>query len=112
VGCRFFTFIKNGERKVKINNTFFAWFDIDPGVGFLRFEYLTPTGNREWRKEIDNFDPFDHVDPIFINKSDSFDSGLLGGPKGIWTFKTSFWEILSYDDSPNIYIVGVDVKLS
>lgn len=107
IGGKIFTFIKNGKKQVAINNALFAWFCSDPGSGYQRFEYQTPTGNQAWRKEID----FRTI-TLLTRKSDTFDSGLLWGQKGIWTFTVNFWEWLPPTFiCPNLYFVGADVTL-
>jgi hypothetical protein len=107
IGGKTFTFIKNGTKQVTINNTLFAWFSSDPGSGYQRFEYQTPTGNQAWRKEID----FRTI-TLLTRKSDAFDSGLLWGPKGTWTFTINFWEMLPPSFyCPNLFLIGADVTL-
>jgi hypothetical protein len=106
IGSKRGTLIINGQKNIQINNRLFAWFTTGlVSTGFETLKYKSPTGDSEWKYFKDR-----KGEHIYINESENFQKGLWWGTNGTWIFNVNMLDIGLKKNSPNIYLLGADIK--
>lgn len=107
IGRRRGTFILNGQKEINVENTLFAFYDVaNVSTGRETLQYTSPTGDTGFLRLIDKRGK--HVD---WNRSWGFSDNLLWGESGIWKFSVNMFNRGLIRHTPNIYLVGADIRL-
>jgi len=107
IGRRRGTFILNGQKEITVENTLFAWYDVtNVSTGRETLQYTSPTGDKEFQWYIDR-----QGEHVTGNDSWSFTDNLWWGQSGTWKFSINMFNRGLKKQTPNIYLIGADVKL-
>jgi len=107
IGRRRGTFILNGKKEINVENTLFAWYDVtNVSTGRETLQYTSPSGDNEFLWFIDRKGVH-----VAGNKSWGFVDNLFWGESGTWKFYINMFNIGLKRHTPNIYLVGADVRL-
>jgi hypothetical protein len=107
IGRRRGTFILNGQKEITVENTLFAWYSVtNVSTGRETLQYTSPTGDKEYHSYVDR-----KGEHVAWNGSWGFTDNLWWGSSGTWKFSINMFNRGLKKKTPNIYLIGADVRL-